>query len=1077
MKKRKDDREYTKKDFFHLKRKLLSAFAMFLVATILMTSTSYAWLVLSVAPEVTGITTNIGANGSLEMALLTTETRADLSTIRTTVGESLAQRNPSANNTWGNLVDLSYSDYGLNEIMLMPSRLNIVPGADGYSVDTNLISVPTYGYDGRIVELNDETMSATYNENVFSLVVGSQDYGVRAIGTANTLSVQASALALAKANIKTYLNNAKSSTNSILNSYGDDLFDIILTYTTNGTYYDSELNTLKLMIASIDGVADYIDRAIRQGFVAVAASEISDKATFTAVRDRVMDTSKELSTIMEELEEIGEIPAEFINWVNEFSELQNDINAANNAANALSGGSYTWDQFRNILDYIMNINYVYINDTIFPNFDKSSATGLIGSTIKLDLGPNSGVFVDIANFIGNYNYAKEYFKNTIIDIHTVSNVNPAYLDALDEAIKDLGAADGGEGAEAVALTATYGYAIDLAFRCNAAVSNLLLQTTPEHRVYDGTETGSAMGGGSYMEFSTKDNSFGVDKTIELMDAVRVTFIDDKNNILGIAKLNTSNREITAEGVKASLYLYDFSLSEEDNSILMGERRKTENTITSLDQNVAKAITAVVWLDGDIVDNTMVSATESASLNGVLNLQFSSSANLIPASNSELLNVTADKGQLEEALGEYTAADGEITLGQRNYTTVSWEAFVEAYNYAVAVNNNPNANDSQVYFAALALAEAEANLEVISTDAVETKISEVRELMGTSPSDKAEPKEYFDENGEVYYEANQVDYNKNPHDEGNEIFTQIYTDESWQNLANALYDAEATVSKPIDKLTDAELNAVLTELTDAEEKLQRRVFYTPYEYNGKIYYEAICDASNADTYGKWYDSNFKRVVADLTILNLDAYAVPADVFEVVQDHVPNTTTTITPYVDVLDDFYPSLRNEVIKAAKWSVFDVAYFDDTRTEPEAKEPQYGEIFELVYENESAGVTLNLTGKEGEARIEILVLTENGIVNKIIKEFTIYTPAEGINVDLDTDELKIGENANAETSLYYSGNPEYKENIKKITWASENTNVATVSGNTISAKGEGIAVITVTIETEQGNVYTDYVTVNVSK
>lgn len=1075
MKKRKDDREYTKKEFKGLKRKLLSAFTMFMVATILMTSTSYAWFVLSVAPEVTGISTSIGANGSLEMALLTTETRADLSTIRTAVGESLAQRSPSANNTWGNLVDLSYSEYGLGNIVLMPSRLNVVQESENYSVDTNLISVPTYGYDGRIVELNDETMSAIYKNNEFSLVVGSQDYGVRAIGTTDTLSVQASALALAKANIKTYTNSAKSSINAIFNTYGDTLFDIIITYFMNSssTYNDTTLDALKAMLNSTNDVVDYIDRALRQGIIAVAASEIGDKTVFTEVRDRI-NAASSFEAVLDDLGEIGEIPAEFVTWASALSEIKNDINAANNAANALSGGAYTWNDFSGILNYIMKLNDVFINGTRFSEFDKSSITGL--ETVELALAPGSGVFADIADFIGNYSSVMSFLGKNI-EIKTVSSVNPAYLDALDGSIKDLEAADGGEGAEAVALNSTYGYAIDLAFRCNAAVSDLLLQTTPEHRVYDGTETGSAMGGGSYMEFSTKDNSFGVDKTIELMDAVRVTFIDDKNNILGIAKLNTSNREITAEGVKASLYLYDFSLSEEDNSILMGERRKTENTITSLDQNVAKAITAVVWLDGDIVDNTMVSATESASLNGVLNLQFSSSANLIPASNSELLNVTADKGQLEEALGEYTAADGEITLGQRNYTTVSWEAFVEAYNYAVAVNNNPNANDSQVYFAALALAEAEANLEVISTDAVETKISEVRELMGTSPSDKAEPKEYFDENGEVYYEANQVDYNKNLHDEGNEIFTQIYTDESWQNLANALYDAEATVSKPIDKLTDAELNAVLTELTDAEEKLQRRVFYTPYEYNGKIYYEAICDASNADTYGKWYDSNFKRVVADLTILNLDAYAVPADVFEVVQDHVPNTTTTITPYVDVLDDFYPSLRNEVIKAAKWSVFDVAYFDDTRTEPEAKEPQYGEIFELVYENESAGVTLNLTGKEGEARIEILVLTENGIVNKIIKEFTIYTPAEGINVDLDTDELKIGENANAETSLYYSGNPEYKENIKKITWASENTNVATVSGNTISAKGEGIAVITVTIETEQGNVYTDYVTVNVSK
>ena len=106
-----------------LKRKLLAAVSMLLVSTILMTATSYAWLVLSVAPEVTGITTNVGANGALEIVLLTTETRENLDLIRTSTDLSLKGRNPDANNTWGNLVDVSYAEYGLSDIMLMPSRL------------------------------------------------------------------------------------------------------------------------------------------------------------------------------------------------------------------------------------------------------------------------------------------------------------------------------------------------------------------------------------------------------------------------------------------------------------------------------------------------------------------------------------------------------------------------------------------------------------------------------------------------------------------------------------------------------------------------------------------------------------------------------------------------------------------------------------------------------------------------------------------------------------------------------------------------------------------------------------------
>ena len=57
-------------EFGGVKKKLTAAIAMLLVATIMMVSSTYAWFTLSTAPEVTGITTSVGANGNLEMALL-----------------------------------------------------------------------------------------------------------------------------------------------------------------------------------------------------------------------------------------------------------------------------------------------------------------------------------------------------------------------------------------------------------------------------------------------------------------------------------------------------------------------------------------------------------------------------------------------------------------------------------------------------------------------------------------------------------------------------------------------------------------------------------------------------------------------------------------------------------------------------------------------------------------------------------------------------------------------------------------------------------------------------------------------
>ena len=136
---------YTKKSkgSLALRKKLFSAAAMLLVASIMLVSTSYAWLVLSTAPEVTGITTQVGANGALEIVLLDTESYNDLTKIvEFDIDESLEGAAPavtSSNLTWGNLVSLGDASYGLSLIALNPSRLAIEKDGDGYKVNSVLL--------------------------------------------------------------------------------------------------------------------------------------------------------------------------------------------------------------------------------------------------------------------------------------------------------------------------------------------------------------------------------------------------------------------------------------------------------------------------------------------------------------------------------------------------------------------------------------------------------------------------------------------------------------------------------------------------------------------------------------------------------------------------------------------------------------------------------------------------------------------------------------------------------------------------------------------------------------------------
>ena len=143
-----------------MRQKLMAAAAMLLVAAILLVSSTYAWFTLSTAPEITGITTSVGANGNLEMALLNPD--GDLSLIKTGVGDSMNTPKDAkeANLTWGNLVDLK-EGYGFDKIMLNPARLNLTN--DGKINVAAPLSYAAYGTDGRVTELLKDSVTAIYN--------------------------------------------------------------------------------------------------------------------------------------------------------------------------------------------------------------------------------------------------------------------------------------------------------------------------------------------------------------------------------------------------------------------------------------------------------------------------------------------------------------------------------------------------------------------------------------------------------------------------------------------------------------------------------------------------------------------------------------------------------------------------------------------------------------------------------------------------------------------------------------------------------------------------------------------------
>lgn len=1123
----------------NLKKKLMSALAMLLVATTLMTTTSYAWFVLSTAPEVTGITTNVGANGSLEIALLNAETYEDMSLIRAGAGTSMVSGNPAANNAWGNLVDLGYQEYGLSNLTLLPSRL-MVSGSDGnYIVDTNLLAVPTYGFDGRVIELDTGTYSAIYQNGEFAFSSGKKDYGVRAIGTSDALSAQGSALASAKANIPAYIKNAQGAVRASLD---DDLVGLIMKKSMGeGNYVNADLLVLDATLTSLESAMTTIDNTLRQGLIAYAASQIQSEETFNIAKNQITDPNTSLSALVSQMADVAAVPGTFNTWVTELGEMKSSLDNARIALNALyeqASAAYTWDDIRSVMDYLLNMSGVFIGDKLFSEYSMDELMQLVttGNPIAMSLRPGAGFYADVADFVGNYS-ASVKVMSIDATMTTLSAVNPSYLNVLNTGadgnggVQILTPADGGDEITVMPLDATYGYAIDLAFRCNAADPDLVLQTSAIQRVYTDSESGSTQGGGSYMAFTSADSSFTLDQMKALMDAIRVAFVNDQGGIMSVAKLNITNASVETEGtlkgmLKAPMYLYEYTFEPDENGDLLisfGERLKEENVITDLDQNVAKAVTAVVWLDGDLVDNTMVSAEAADSLNGIMNLQFATNAQLVPAHDADVKDWTANADVMAalEAMMDPVdpeSAESVYAEGQGTWTTASWNNFAVAYERAAALNDEPNPGEVQVRDAVKALAAARLALTEVSKDAVNEQIAQIRNEMGTTDKITGYIKTNADGTTELVteFEGTEewiddaipvygVDYANNNLDGEEGVKTPIYSDETWNELADALYNAELVAGKA--DATDEEVDEALTALETAKKALTYQVAFLPYEYKETIYYKTSYDGNAEDVYGDWYDSSFKRITSEVMMLTLDAYAEPAKFINVDgETYVSSETHTLTLDVSFLESVYPELRDAQVKGITWDLANsgsftaqmssnhhsilvdliAMYADDENvdtSDAQAIVNRYasgsvdaadameviaelqahaGASTDVVYGSDTT-LTLTNNGNVGKTTVTATVLTTDGVVTTVSREITVYEKADGIEVNLDSVEIEAGKSQILRVFLD-GGN----ETIDTITWATGDPAIATVSADgTVTGVAAGSTTVSVSVETKEGNPY----------
>ncbi|MBE6939736.1 MAG: hypothetical protein E7457_02800 [Ruminococcaceae bacterium] len=682
---------YTQKRQMSIRNKLFGAISMLLVASIMMVSTTYAWFTLSTAPEVQGITTTVGSNGNLEIALSPTD--GDSDSITSAMGDS-DKSWAIKNLTWGNLLNLSDTSYGLGGISLLPAQLSISDSG----LTTAPLKTPTYGADGRISQLEANTAYGKYTNQGYE--VDSAFRGVRAIGTSSTMTEYQITFNNYLAKMGTDAAAARSLAESSLRNNGSKLADMAVSHATvsgtDGNNYKEYVTAMENVVTTMLEANAKLKDSIYAGAVAAVASNFSgnDHAMYTVAMNMVNNNAT--------LEELM-VAAQKANWVDEADHskgievptadignnplgmaynawklINTNLSEANTAIATLKqDDDVRWDEASTVLTKMMNTEGVKVNnknltelkelaswylaDRINPgeeNYQKQQdAITFVNSmlrNIEVQLDARSGVYGDMASMVGNLSatiglnvsYAGVTLKDAPATIKT-TNASPSDSGTMGRArttLANLGALQTNDSTSTGMLNETYGYMVDFYFRTNANGSKLQLQSDAAQRVYESSQSQATQGSGSTMTFTT--GTISVQAVENLMDCIRVVFVDPTNNaVFGIAKLDATtiahagNSDGTT-AVTAKLKLYDYTINADGSLTLSAP--KTSAALCDMPTNTAKAVSALVYLDGDQVTNADV-ANAATAMTGTMNLQFSSSAELVPMENAALENMADNSG--------------------------------------------------------------------------------------------------------------------------------------------------------------------------------------------------------------------------------------------------------------------------------------------------------------------------------------------------------------------------------------------------------------------------------------------------
>lgn len=706
-----------------IKAKLMAATSLLLVSAILLSLTTYAWFILSTAPEVTEMQTTAGANGSLEIAL---QSQGDngRKEISGGVGDSASKKGQSikiANTTWGNIVDLS-SGYGLEQIGLSPARLNL----DGNNVNiANPLLVPEFGQDGRITGLlKVPTLSYKEDEKNTGFEEGNT-YGVKVFGNQSDLSGEKKIIQrtlnrqqLVDNTAKTILaqrTDMRKALNDMMTdpAMGTGIIGIMKTsYNALGSvdkpesassnvYTEEDYSNMSQIYAVFEGILSKALVSLRYALLGCCAADIinypADEAgqfalsqvyakyatlTLTGEEESVQSIAQtnleKLSSGSDASIELKSAYEQLIDSAVKLQSAQDNLTAAKGLIKDKKMAMAVMKTFNPYSTYIAAT--VDGAEQCTSTWDDAKAKKMcfniddVTKEKKLYFSQGSGLFADVAVIAGDYaatvkatfsqtdRWGTTYYYYTLETYAfsqykaeknpTAADFTAAYseenntgcLNAVYGLVKDLHISGSVTyTVENSSRVMAYGYSVDLAFKSSGENGKLCLQQEKKDRVTGGEtaadrlpEGQTTQGGGSTMSFACADD-MTEDQVLALLRDVYILFMNtDSGGIYGIAAADTGEGAVKFETrydeavqrnkkyVTAPLTMHD--LAFQDGSIRPGKEREKQD-ITELTKNQELYVTALVYLSGDALSASSLSADTTQSLFGSVNLQFTTDAPL------------------------------------------------------------------------------------------------------------------------------------------------------------------------------------------------------------------------------------------------------------------------------------------------------------------------------------------------------------------------------------------------------------------------------------------------------------------